>query len=124
MFKTVNPCPSGWRLPTQAEYQALHNTSTTWAVAHSVRGNAVAGRFYGPNSGYCSLPDNMSGCIFLPACGYRNTTSGVLNSRGTDGFYWSSMYGDEIRGFLLSINTSNPNGSANKANGCLIRCVQ
>ncbi len=64
---TINPCPEGWRLPTADEGLALfEETDNSWANAGK-RGNAVVGRFFGPAHAECSLPDNMAGCIFLPA---------------------------------------------------------
>jgi uncharacterized protein (TIGR02145 family) len=57
---TVNPCPAGWRLPTQADYQALLDAGSTWANANT-RDNAVAGRFYGPTHATCMLPSNITG---------------------------------------------------------------
>ncbi len=78
-----NPCPDGWRLPTSEEFTALANTCIdnnlfgSWAAANA-RGNAVTGRFFGPKCKTCSLPDNMDGCIFLPAVGYRHYSGGTL----------------------------------------------
>jgi uncharacterized protein (TIGR02145 family) len=137
---TPNPCPntgSGgtWRLPTQAEFTALHdaggelngNTNGgTWAAA-GARGNVVAGRFYGPNHATCSFAagGNMDGCVFLPAVGIRVTSSGALNNQGTDGYYWASTQYFTTYGYIW------PFGSGlsywygfSKAYGLSLRCVQ
>ena len=124
---TVNPCPTGWRLPTQGELNALNNMGNTWVAANSARGNEVAGRFYGPNhatSANCTLPDNMTSCIFMPAGGYRSNT-GVLSSQGAIGDYWSSTQVSNTNGYYMSIRNdlSDASGNISKAYGFTIRCV-
>jgi len=125
----VNPCPAGWRLPTQAEYQLLHDAGTTWVGASSARGNAVAGRFYGPNHNnavLCNLPNNMNGCVFLPAAGYRNNSDGALTNQGTYGSYWSSTQNSATIGYSLYFlsGASYPANNLSKAYGFSVRCVQ
>jgi len=131
---TNNPCPAGWRLPTRAEFIALDsvsggNTSTyeggTWAAANE-RGNAVAGRFYGPKHASGSLPNNMDSCLFLPATGRRINSDGSLNSQGSLGAYWSAtQYGSNGGYYLLFASpSSSPSYSGSKALGFPIRCVK
>jgi uncharacterized protein (TIGR02145 family) len=126
-------CPTGWRLPTQVELQALHNASTTGStsvagtwVATNAKGNAVAGKFYGSNHLTCSLPNNMNGCIFLPASGYRSNSTGALSGQGGYGYYWSSVQNSTVNGHDLYFISSNsaPAGYNNKAYGCSVRCVK
>jgi uncharacterized protein (TIGR02145 family) len=138
--ETSNPvCPTGWRLPTKAEFQALdtqsggsgvatENANTnggTW-VAAGARGNAVAGRFYGPSHATCSLPDNMDGCIFLPASGFRVFTAGALTNQGTNGVYWSSVQSSATNGYSLSFysTSGHPARSNDTAYGLTLRCVK
>jgi len=122
---TINPCPAGWRLPTQPEYQRLHNTGSTWADA-GTRGNAVAGRFYGPNNATCSLPNNMYNCVFFPASGYRSYSMGSLNDRGANGYGWSSTQVSSANGYYLGFGSSNSDPATNgsKAHGFPVRCVR
>ncbi|MDR2908021.1 MAG: hypothetical protein LBU91_08555 [Bacteroidales bacterium] len=122
---TINPCPDGWRLPTQDEFKALHNAGNSWAAANA-RGNAVAGRFYGENHATASLPDNMDGCIFLPALGYRNNVTGALQNRNSYGYYWSSDRSNETEGYKLDFDNTNssPDFGGKKSNGYSVRCVQ
>ena len=122
---TSTPCPEGWRLPTRNEFQALHSAGSTWAVANSDRGNAVAGRFYGANSASCTLPSAMVGCIFLAASGYRYT-NGILDSQGIYGLHWTSTQysaSDSYRMGFESAASSNPT-TGSKALGLPIRCVR
>jgi uncharacterized protein (TIGR02145 family)/uncharacterized repeat protein (TIGR02543 family) len=66
---------SGWRMPTQAEWQELlSNTTNVWTTQ-----NGVTGRLF------TATNDNS---LFLPAAGFYSGTS--LNGAGTHGYYWSS----------------------------------
>ncbi len=70
-----------WRMPTDAEWTELRNTSNcswTWTTINGVNGYKVQSK----KSGYT---DNW---IFLPAAGFRSVT-GLYNA-GSYGFYWSS----------------------------------
>ncbi|MDR1226063.1 MAG: leucine-rich repeat protein [Prevotellaceae bacterium] len=122
---TVNPCPSGWRLPTRAEFEALHNTGTSWVYA-SARGNDVEGRFYGPNHATCTM-NNLNGCVFLPACGYRSASFGYLWSQDEVGYYYSSTESDRNDSaytLRFTSDDSNPANNINKWEGFSIRCVK
>jgi uncharacterized protein (TIGR02145 family) len=92
-----NPCPTGWRLPTRLEFEALflacNRGGINWADAGE-KGNMVAGKFYGINhNAACSLAEggSMDGCIFLPAVGSRDFNTGALSETGSNGRYWSSV---------------------------------
>jgi uncharacterized protein (TIGR02145 family) len=125
----INPCPAGWRLPTRAEVDALNNNAIgrTWANAET-RGNAVAGIFYGPNHATCRLPDNMNGCIFLSAGGWRGENNGNTSNQGVTGRYWTSNMATTIgddRGIALNFTDTTVSATAaERARGNNIRCVQ
>ena len=123
---TINPCPSGWRLPTQAEIVALANTGNFWAAALT-KGNAVAGKFLGANSASCSLPNNMYGCIFMPASGYRSQNGGGLVEQGETGLYYYNMQYDSTHGLALYLTSGAYSTGANwatKVEAYNLRCVQ
>jgi len=127
---SFNPCPNDgitslWRLPTQAEYQQLHNSGTTW-VAAGQRGAINPGRFYGYAHTTCTLPSNMQGCVFLPASGYRSPTDGALTLRGTYGTGWSSTQSSSTNGYSIAFisSSSNPANENFKASGVPVRCVR
>ena len=130
---TSTPCPKGWRMPTPDEYRALNNAGGeysgnaggTWAVAEA-RGAAVAGRFYGPNSASCSLPNNMTKCVFFPVGGRREGPNGSLINQSISGYAWHSMQYSSTNGYYLSFHAaaSVPATNINKEGGLPVRCVQ
>ena len=63
-----NPCPSGYRLPTETE---LNAERASWSP-----NNNSAGAFASP--------------LKLPMAGFRSSSNGSLLSVGTEGVYWSS----------------------------------
>jgi len=119
---TINPCPSGWRLPTLSEFNALRNAGSTGANANS-RGNAVAGRFYGPNHATCTM-SALSGCVFFPVSGYRSEY-GNLSWQDSQFALWSTQ-NDRYNGDVFTGGTVSDIifGSIGKAAGLNIRCVK
>jgi len=96
-----NPCPSGYRLPTETK---LNAERSSWSSINS------AGAFASP--------------LKLPVAGYRNGSNGSLGAVGADGYYWSSTVSSaSSRG--LFFNSSNAlffNGS--RADGFSVRCLK
>ena len=107
-WRPVNsPCPAGWRLPTNAELNALG--IGTWTTE-----NGVTGRRFSAAGG---------NTIFLPAAGYRST-NGTLSSAGTHGFYWSSTQLAETYARGLGFDSSHTlSRVGNRAQGFSVRCV-
>jgi len=126
-----SPCPAGWRLPTQDEYTALDGNSNpgggVWAAAATAgKGNLVNGRFYGKRAGECTYPNDMVGCLFFPAPGFRNNTSGGITGRPTYGTGWSSKQATNTNSFALYFNdvSSTPAYSRSKTSAFTVRCVR
>ncbi|MDE5623124.1 MAG: DUF4906 domain-containing protein [Alistipes sp.] len=86
-----DPCPPGWRVAPQDTWTAFtangQNSSTnSGTTAWQVNGSFNIGwTFY-----YDSTDKSTSKTSYYPATGYRNYSTGALESVGTYGFYWSS----------------------------------
>jgi uncharacterized protein (TIGR02145 family) len=110
-----DPCPAGFRVPTQAEWQGIINDTrntitnapgSTWASD----GNFISGKLFGT-------------AMYLPAASSRSTSNGSLGSRGAGGDYWSgSQSGDA---FSLNFNsTLTPTMYNNsRSYGFSVRCI-
>ncbi len=98
---TNNPCPSGYRLPTEAEWEAER---TSWSS------NDAAGAF--------------NSLLKLPVAGRRDYSCGLILSVGSSGTYWSSTVGGtSSRGLSFGSSTANVD-SGNRANGLSVRCLK
>ena len=98
---TNNPCPSGFRLPTDAEW---NTEKLTWSNQNS------AGAF--------------ASVLKLPVAGYRLTNDGSLLDVGTWGNYWSSTVNSTNARYLYFGSTSATIGSSVRANGASVRCIK
>ena len=103
-----NPCPTGWRIPTQAEITNLENQPNIW-----IQRNGVNGRLFG------SSPNQ----IFLPAAG-RFNINGTLQNVGTSGGYWSSTRNGSTLAYHLSFGSVGSIVDPDfRAVGLSVRCV-
>jgi uncharacterized protein (TIGR02145 family) len=96
-----NPCPIGYRIPTEAEWNA---ESLSWSTKNS------AGAFASP--------------LKLPMAGYRDYSDGSLGNVGTDGVYWSSTVSSanaRSLNFFSSVAFMNTDA---RAFGFSVRCLK
>jgi len=98
---TNNPCPEGYRLPTEAEWDAERQS---WSS------NDAAGAFASP--------------LKLPVAGYRKSSDGSLSNVGSNGYYWSSTV-DGMRSWYLLFTGYNTNiYKSARATGVAVRCIK
>jgi hypothetical protein len=96
-----NPCPSGYRIPTEAEWEAER---LSWSA------NSSVGAFASP--------------LLLPVAGARDDFDGLLYGVGAVAYYWSStVSGADSR--KLVINKSDAEvSSSSRAYGYSVRCIK
>lgn len=110
--------PSGWHIPTSAEWQTLID---------KLGGNSQAMQHFMINDGswynaYCS-PTNYS-AMSLKSCGYR-TSGGGDSEISMSVYYWTSDYiGSSASAFKFSYNCGISKQSLNLNSGCYIRCIK
>jgi hypothetical protein len=96
-----NPCPSGYRLPTDIE---LDTERASWSASNSV------GAFASP--------------LKLAMAGYRSWIGGFLFSVDSTGFYWSdTAFGSGSRALLFNSGNAGPI-TDDRAIGQSVRCLK
>jgi uncharacterized protein (TIGR02145 family) len=96
-----NPCPSGYRIPTDPELEAER---LSWSV------NTSVGAFASP--------------LKWTMAGYRSNFDSMLTNVGSNGLYWSSTVMTTFsRSFYFTSSNANINGG-NRANGYTVRCIK
>jgi len=126
-------CPTGWHVPSDAEWQTLEtslgmpasvlNNTGGRGSAQNVGGKmkAVSSLWLAPNTG----ATNSSGFTGLPG-GFRHY-NGSFYSIGSDGCWWSStQYSTPNAWFrgLSYLSAGVPRYPNAKSNGCSVRCVR
>uniref|UniRef100_UPI0040477558 hypothetical protein n=1 Tax=Algoriphagus sp. TaxID=1872435 RepID=UPI0040477558 len=96
-----NPCPIGYRIPTDIEWEAER---LSWTA------NTSVGAFASP--------------LKLPMAGYRDYSDGSLGNVGTDGVYWSSTVSSANARSLNFISSVAFMNSDDRAFGFSVRCLK
>ena len=101
---TNNPCPAGYRVPTETELTAESNSWGGWG------GSNAAGAY--------------ASALKLPMAGARQSNTGSLISIGTGGQYWSSTISTTLsRNLFFSSSTKTVNGNS-RSNAFAVRCIK
>jgi uncharacterized protein (TIGR02145 family) len=96
-----NPCPGGYRLPTEAELLAER---LSWSS------NNAQGAF--------------ASALKLPVAGYRYGSGGSLNDVGTSGNYWCSTVNGVGSQDLYFGSSNTSMGYDYRADGLSVRCLK
>jgi uncharacterized protein (TIGR02145 family) len=122
---TVNTgklCPTGWHVPTDAEWTTL----ITFLGGESLAGGKMKEtgtiHWQSPNSG----ANNESGFTALPG-GYCLFSDGDFYLKSTEGDWWSSTEQSDDYAWLRYMNktgTSSPRAYGNKKFGFSVRCIK
>ncbi|WP_407533432.1 fibrobacter succinogenes major paralogous domain-containing protein [Elizabethkingia anophelis] len=116
--KTENdPCPTGYRVPTSEQWQAVianNNVERVGSWSNSSTNYTTALYFRNPS--------NVR-TLMLPAASNRLYTNGMLTDRGLSGFYWSSSLATPYGGYLFFNEGSVYVGNYNRTYGFSVRCI-
>ena len=118
--KVQGVCPTGWHLPSDAEWKQLTDYLLGANLAADKLKEAVTAHWNKPNTA-----TNESGFTGLPG-GYR-TNSGELNYVGYVGYWWSATEGNASYPWYRDMTYNARNvyrGTTNEEVGFSVRCVK
>ncbi len=128
-----DPCPEGWRVPTNAELGSLVNgsspTNGQWVGSKGWNSADSEDLHYGLRGFwfYGNTPETDGTKVFFPAAGYRDYVNPNTRNRNEYGFYWSSSVTDKVTRYLFfNFNSyvSMDNTDHHRAYGRSVRCVK
>ena len=114
-----NPCGAGFRIPSEGEWSSIFDTQATHNIPDAATANT-----WNWASGYEIKPDGTTTTLFLPAAGYRLSTTAAIPNVGKYGYYWSSTSASSMAYHLyFYANQVSPSAQNSRALGFSVRCV-
>ena len=110
-----DPCPEGWRVPTETELENLIKNYSDWTRNRGQNGYWFSG----------SVPYSTGvNRLFLPAAGDHYCESEDASSRNNHGSYWSSSPLSDVAKSIYFGERDVFASSDPRANGLSVRCVK
>jgi len=116
-----NICPTGWHVPTDAEWTVL----TDYLGGSSVAGGKM--KEVGTTSWYSPNIDATNTSLFTGLPGGFRFNFGYYDGIGSFGYWWSSSEFDTLNAWLRYLSCNNGNAyrdSVNKKIGFSVRCLR
>ena len=112
--KTTNdPCPAGYRVPTNSQWDGVRNNNI----------QSTVGTWDGDPTNYSSAYF-FGNDLMLPAAGVRLYYSDSLSTRGFYGDYWSSTQTTSLTAWQLDFGSGYAGTyNSHRRNGFSVRCV-
>jgi uncharacterized protein (TIGR02145 family) len=117
---TNNVCPTGWHVPTNAEWDILINYLGGNEVAGSKMKQVGTSNWNSPND----ISTNSS--LFTALAGAARYSDGNFGAIGHDGNFWSSTENDTSNSWLVYFNQSAIAGKSDQSKkwGLSVRCLR